>query len=271
MSTATVDAISAHVVEAGTGDPIVLLHSGAGEARDWRRFTGELPAGYRSAALDFYGCGRTAPWPGPAAFTIDDQVRLVSTLARGLGVPVHLCGHSYGGAIALRLAVEEPELVRTVTLIEPQCYPLLREAGDPLFEGCESRWKSFCAAVEGGDPERGWRQFVDYYSGEGFWDRLRPEVRASFLATSPIERWAVLFSNPTTLAQVRRVDTPMLVLCGERTTEAERRMCEILRDAAPRATLGIVEGAGHMSPITHPREVASRVMRHVSTAPPQAS
>jgi pimeloyl-ACP methyl ester carboxylesterase len=264
MPTVTVNGICAHVSEAGEGAPVVLLHSGAGEARDWRRFQAELPAGFRCAALDFYGCGRTPPWPGPARLTIDDQAHLVATLARSIGTPVHLCGHSYGGAVALRLVVTQPGLVRTLSLIEPQCYPLMRETGDPLFELKEAAWNSFCAALERGEPERGWRQFIDYYSGDGFWDRLRPEVRARFLASSPIERWAVLFSNPTTIDDVRRIQVPTLVLCGENTTEAERRMCEIIAGAAPSATLSTLAAAGHMSPITHPREVAGRIAEHIS-------
>jgi pimeloyl-ACP methyl ester carboxylesterase len=263
MVTVTVNGIAAHVSETGEGEPVVLLHSGAGETRDWRRFRAELPAGYRCAAIDFYGCGSTPPWPGPAPLTIDDQAHLVATLARSIGVPVHLCGHSYEGAIALRLAVTHPELVRTLSLIEPQCYLLLRETGDPLFEESESRWTSICAALEQGEPERGWRQFIDFYSGEGFWDRLRPEVRARFLAVSPVERWAVLFSNPTTIDDVRRLQVPTLVLCGEKTTSTERRMCEIIVNATPRAALGILPAAGHMSPITHPKEVAGSVARHL--------
>lgn len=264
MPTVTVDGICAHVAETGEGAPVVLLHSGAGEARDWRRFSAALPAGYRCAALDFYGCGGTPPWPGPAALTIDDQAQLAGALARGIGAPVHLCGHSYGGAIALRLAVTQPELVRSLSLIEPQCYPLMRETRDPLFEVSESAWKRFRAALERGEPERGWREFIDYYSGDGFWERLRPEVRAHFLASSPIERWAVLFSNPTTMADVRRLEVPTLVLCGEKTTEPERRMCELIAGAAPRATLAMLPGAGHMAPITHPREVAGRIAAHLS-------
>ncbi len=267
MPTVTVNGISAHVSETGEGEPVVLLHSGAGEARDWRRFIAALPAGYRCAALDFYGCGGTPPWPGPAKLTIDDQAHLVAALARSIGVPVHLCGHSYGGGIALRLATTHPELVRTLSLVEPQCYLFLRETGDPLFEVSDSLWKSFCAALERGEPEHGWRQFIDYYSGDGFWDRLRPEVRASFAAVSPIERWAVLFANPMTVDDVRRVQAPTLVLCGENTTAPERRMCEIVAGAAPRATLGMLPAAGHMSPMTHPREVADRIARHISTHP----
>ena len=55
------------------------------------------------------------------------------------------------------------------------------------------------------------------------------------------------------------------MLCGESTTPPERRMCEIIADAAPRATLATLSAAGHMSPITHPKEVAGRIARHLST------
>ncbi len=75
----------------------------------------------------------------------------------------------------------------------------------------------------------------------------------------------MLFSNPTTLADVRRVEVPTLVLCGEMTTPPERRMCEIIADAVPRARLAMVFAAGHMSPITHPREVAARIDKHIGT------
>jgi lipase len=265
MLSVSVHGVSAHVSETGEGEPVVLLHSGAGESRDWRRFSAALDD-YRCAALDFYGCGRTPPWPGKGTFTIDDQAHLVTTLAREIGSPVHLCGHSYGAAIALRVAVTHPHLLTTVSLIEPQCYRLLHEIGDPLYEVSASLWNAFCAAFERGEPEVGWRRFIDFYNGDGFWDRLRPEMRAGFLSASPIERWSVLFSNPTTLDDVAKVKVPVLVVCGENTTAPERRMCEIIAGAAPHATLTTVAGAGHMSPITHPKEVATRVAKHLTMA-----
>lgn len=267
MLNVTVNGISAHVSEAGDGEPVVLLHSGAGESRDWRRFQAELPAGYRSAALDFYGCGRTPEWPGPTAFTIDDQAGLVAAVARAVGRPVHLCGHSYGGAIALRLAVTHPELVRTLTVIEPQCYSLLRAGDRPLFEQHESRFRRFCEGYERGEPEPGWRMFIDYYSGDGFWDRLRPEIRAGLLAASPIKRWSVLFSDPTTVDDVRRLQAPTLVMCSEHTTAPEARMCDIIGESSPYAVLELLpSSAGHMAPITHAKDVASRVVQHFSSA-----
>lgn len=271
MDTVISETVVPNVVETGAGPPVVLLHSGAGEARDWRRFTAELGAGFRCAAPDLYGSGRTPPWPGPKALSIDDQVDLVERVVRRIGAPVHLCGHSYGGAVALRLAVLRPELVRTVALIEPQCYPLLREAADPQFEVSYSLWNDIRGLFEHGEAEAAWRQFVDYFSGAGFWDRLRPEMRAGFLSASPIERWAVLFSNPTTIAELRQVHAPTLVLCGETTTPPERRMCEVIADAMPCAALETIRGAGHMSPMTHPKEIASKIAIHIVGRPAAAA
>jgi pimeloyl-ACP methyl ester carboxylesterase len=76
----------------------------------------------------------------------------------------------------------------------------------------------------------------------------------------------VLFSNPTTIAALRPPPAPTLVLCGGNTTAPERRMCEIVAAAAPRAALAVLPGAGHMSPMTHPKEAAARIAAHIANA-----
>ncbi|HUL64474.1 MAG TPA: alpha/beta hydrolase [Burkholderiaceae bacterium] len=265
MPTLSMNGVSAHFSEAGTGERVVFLHSGAGEASDWDRVTSAMLMGHRCAALDFYGCGGTPAWPGPAPMTIDDQAELAAALIRELGAPAHLVGHSYGGAIALRLVVTQPDLTKTVSVIEPQCYPLLRELGDPLFEASLSLWEHFRAAEERGEPEHGWRMFIDYYSGDGFFDRLRPAVREKLLATPKVESWKVLFSNPTTIDDLKRTRIPALVLCGGKTTVRERRMCDIISGALPDASLEFIPQAGHMSPMTHSKDVSTRITAHISS------
>lgn len=256
--------VHVHVAETGDGAPLVLLPSGAGEARDWRRFQRVLPH-HRCLALDLYGSGATPAWSGPRPFTIDHQVRLVAALVNTLDGPAHVCGHSYGGAVALRFASTYPRLVRSLAVVEPQCYPLLRDANDPLFDVPHALFGRFCSALERGEPERGWREFIDYFNGAGFWERLRPELQKTFVATSPVERWSVLFSSPTTIDDVRSLRMPTLVVCGERTTAPERRMCDLVASGAPRGMLAVVADAGHMSPITHPAEVAGIVGEFVGS------
>ncbi len=225
-----------------------------------------MPEGHRCLALDMYGVGSTSPWHGCRPLEIDDQVRLAVQLIEAVGPPVAVVGHSYGGAVALRLAITRPELVGSMALIEPQSYPLLWEVGDPAFEIANGVFQRFRAAVEGEMPSDGWRSFIDFYSGEGFWDSLPGEARQRFLAISEfaIESYASLFENPTSIDDLRSIRSPTLIIQGELTTLPERRMCEIVMESVPGASLALVAGAGHMSPMTHPTQLAALIANHLS-------
>lgn len=73
-------------------------------------------------------------------------------------------------------------------------------------------------------------------------------------------------SNPTTLADCAGIAVPTLVICGEDTTAAERRITEILRDTVPGCVHTLVPGAEHMSPLTHPGDIAALVQGHIARA-----
>jgi pimeloyl-ACP methyl ester carboxylesterase len=73
-------------------------------------------------------------------------------------------------------------------------------------------------------------------------------------------------NNPTTLAECRAIGVPMTIACGETTTSADRRTTEVLRNAVPAARYETIAGAGHMSPLSHPQEVARLVRVHLERA-----
>jgi 4,5:9,10-diseco-3-hydroxy-5,9,17-trioxoandrosta-1(10),2-diene-4-oate hydrolase len=104
--------------DVGRGEPVVLLHGYNHHAEAWIRNIGPLAAaGWRVIALDLPGFGRSGvpamhySLPGYAAFVVD----FLDTL--GIGA-AHLVGSSMGGAIALRVAVDHPDRVRTVTGVD---------------------------------------------------------------------------------------------------------------------------------------------------------
>ncbi len=123
--------LSVRYVEVGSGEPVVLLHAGASSGNQWRKLSDRLQDAYRLISPDLIGFGQTPVWPGPSELTHDDQAGLVRELIDTTGAgSVHLVGHSYGGATAVRLLVAEPSIVRTLVLIEPILTPLLPQAGD---------------------------------------------------------------------------------------------------------------------------------------------
>ncbi len=100
----------------GQGDPVLLLHGGFMCAETW---AGQIPAlarDYRVIATDTRGHGRTTLGEGPLTYRrmAGDAAELIRRL--GLG-RVHLIGSSDGGCIGLALALERPELVRSLTLL----------------------------------------------------------------------------------------------------------------------------------------------------------
>lgn len=69
--------------------------------------------------------------------------------------------------------------------------------------------------------------------------------------------------NPTTLSECRDIEVPTTIVCGEDTTAPDRRVTELLRDAIGRSRYVTIPGAAHMSPLTHPHDIARIVRTHL--------
>ena len=251
----------------GDGPPLVLLHGGGGSSALWSKVADALGAGRRLIAPDLLGCGETAGWPEKGALTHDLQAELVAAvLAVTTSGPVDIVGHSYGGATAVRLAVNRPQKVRSLLLIEPILTCLLREAGDPTYEESVAVNRFFVASVDAGKPEAAWQTFLDARNGEGTWARLQDKRKQDFLAQSAQSRETSLsnLTNRTTAAECAALSVPMTIVCGASTTPADRRTSEVLRDAVRAARYEILDGAGHMSPLSHPQDVARLIGEHLA-------
>lgn len=105
---------------AGAGTPVALVHGLSGSTRWWSRNIDALAERHLVAAVDLVGFGRNRRLVPPSFGEI------ASLLARWLatfGEPVHLVGHSMGGHLAIRVASEHPELVRSLVLVNAAGMP----------------------------------------------------------------------------------------------------------------------------------------------------
>lgn len=252
------------------GTPVLFLHPGGAHGGLWEKVVQLLGPGWLAIAPDLLGFGSSARWAGPGELTLDLQAALADQVLAAAGIEggVAVVGHSYGGATAVRLAADRPERVRSLVLIEPILYGLLKESGDPLFEESQRVGRTFIASFDRGEPEVGWREFIDSRNGAGTWDRLSDRRRQEFLALAGSTRDGFVSNrdNRTTLAECRAINVPVTVVCGGRTTAQDRRSAEMVRDAVPGARYETIGEAGHMSPLSHPREVAELVRAHLMRA-----
>jgi lipase len=267
MPLITVNAKNISYLDRGTSVPVVFLHAGAGSGRQWTKIAEQLEDRIRIIAPDLWGFGGTDRWDGESDLSHDDQARLVDELVNTVvGEPVHLVGHSYGGATAIRYVMMRPEKVLSLTVIEPILMPLLKQTGETaLFEEYDAVASGFIEAVARGEPDVGWKKFLDYRNGEGAWERLSEAARVRFLAITEnnIAGYKSNLGNPTTLQNLREIGVRTLVICGSKTTLPDRKVSEIVRDTIPNCRYEVIPDAEHMSPVTHPNEVAGLIASHL--------
>ena len=261
--------MSIEVSQQGRGDPVVLLHCSGSSGAQWRSLAAKLGKRYHVAAPDLLGYGGSSSWTASRAqFCLAQEAAIVRSLIGRLGRPAHLVGHSYGGAVALHIARTRPDLLKSLTLVEPSAFHLLR-GGDAIDAAALREIMNVAAEVDValacGDAVGGFGRFVDYWSGPGSWAGMTAEKRAACapqLAKVALEFHA-LFTEPAELEDVRGIALPTLILQGGCTKLPSRCVVSRLRGALPEADFKIVQGAGHMLPVTHRDEVNRHVAAHI--------
>jgi pimeloyl-ACP methyl ester carboxylesterase len=108
-----------HVEQAGSGEPVVLIHGFGASTYSWRKVMPALAASHRVVAIDLNGFGYTQRPTSRASYTREAQAKLVLGTLDALGIDrAHIVGHSYGGGLTLYLASRHPERFRTMVLVD---------------------------------------------------------------------------------------------------------------------------------------------------------
>jgi len=252
-------------------EPVIALHCSGAGAGQWRQLGEALAPRHELVTPEHYGCESTGPWSGEHAFTLaDEAARTIEIIDRCDG-QVHLVGHSYGGGVALRAAVERPNRIGSLTLYEPSAFHLLKAMGTRAAGAFAEILGLAARTAEGvvtGNYRGAAASFVDYWSGRGAWAALRPSVQAAltrWMPKAPLD-FRALIDEPTTTTAYAELRIPALILRGEHATQPSRLIAETLPTLMPAARLAIIAGAGHMGPLTHASAVNAAIVRHIEQA-----
>ncbi len=264
-----------HYIEQGSG-PVTLLmvHGLGGNALNFTHSLVErLAREFRVIVMERPGSGYSTRAAGAAAGPIG-QADTVAAFIRALGLdrPV-LVGHSLGGTVSLATAVAHPSLVRGLALIAP--LTMLQDTVPVVFKGLMLERPVVRAAI-------GWtlatplsmaRRDVmldlifgpeavpaDFATAGGGMLGMRP---SAFVAAST-DLMAVLADMPPLMQGYHALELPIAVLYGTHDRILDPRVHgEALQAMLPQLRLELVEGAGHMLPLTVPDRVA-RFVREVA-------
>jgi pimeloyl-ACP methyl ester carboxylesterase len=240
----------------------LLIHSGGFTSRQWRKLGERLAPHHRVLAPDLIGYG-AEPWPNGQPFHFRDDVAF---LARMLDEPAHIVGHSYGGLLALQVALAVPDRVRSLTLYEPVAFGVLDDVADRDARASLAQLKTYVPDERGVD-EAWLAGFVDWWNGAGAWQRLGDDTKGAFrrVGWKVSQEVASLVADRTDRARYATITVPTLLLGGEQTQPAERRTLERLAETLPGAQLQLFPGLGHMGPITHANLVNDAIVAFVDS------
>ena len=256
-------AIHRKVGRAAARPTIICLHASGGSGGQWNALAERLQGDCEVLTPDFHGHGTGPDWTGaPAAIVAADTER-IARLAAGAGGAVHLVGHSYGGAVALRLAVDHPQLVASLAVYEPVAMRILFDYNPRHRAAAEVAEvaRAIGRELNGANTERAAHRFHDYWAGAGRWAGLAPERQSALARRMPVihAHFTSLIRDGVGLRDYRRLDVPTLYLAGRETKASTRRIGELLRFALPRVESRTFDAMGHLGPITHAVLVAHAV------------
>jgi pimeloyl-ACP methyl ester carboxylesterase len=239
---------------------LVLVHGLCESLRAWDKLVPELVDDFRIVRLDLYGFGDSpAPQP-PFHYAIEDQARGVALTLAAAGVErATLVGHSLGGAVAVAAAEHQPELVRSLVLINSP--PTVESRLPSRVELAlrrpvigEAAWKLI------GDRERrvGLRSAFapGFKVPQVFVDDLSRTAHAAFAgATGALEEY--LAQQPLA-ARVATLAFPTTVIFGVDDQRVDGRAIAPF-DALPEVTVARLERCGHSPMWERPPETAELV------------
>jgi pimeloyl-ACP methyl ester carboxylesterase len=203
----------------------------------------------------YYGTG---PWPDDGAgFSMATHADDLAAFLRQLGGgPAHVVGWSYGGAIAIVLAVHHPEWVKSLFVFEPGLATFVTDPADAQVAGgdrIDTRAPAAMAA-KAGDTGAAVPLLFDGLAGQpGAFARLAPVIRASLLDNARTLALS-LFSPPPppiTCAQLGQIAVPVAIARGELARPFYRIAAETAHRCIPGSQLTVIPGGGHLAVAEH--------------------
>lgn len=248
MADAEIRGIRLYYEERGAGEPILLIHGTSSSALIWGTAVDQLSQLGRVIAYDRRGCTRSQR-PEPYLTTsvaehTDDAAALLEALDAS---PAIVIGRSYGGAIAIDLALRYPDRVRALVLLEAGMVGLSADA-DRWLEKVNERVR--VAATR--DMASVAEVFIRSLLGDAAWHEMPEALKAMFMDNGPAIV-AEMNGGDLRLAttELARIGQPTLVVGAADSPQAFRDMTDRIAGAIPDSRRALVEG-GHLVNPAHP-------------------
>jgi len=242
----------------GVGPLVLLLHCSSSHSGQWKAYVDAWHGCYRLVAPDWHGYGRTEPLPDDGRpFYVHDAPILPALIAAEGQKSAHVVGHSLGGALGFYATRDFPEMVRSLTMIEPVLFAILDEVDDAERDDRPTITRVMGDYIAAGDMEAAAAYFIDFWAGPGAWSATSPDLQTYIRATigRVLRDW--LGALPDAPGQIRLADgagfkMPVELWRGSQSRPSARAIAGHIAASIQGAALHEMDGADHMAAVTYP-------------------
>ena len=242
--------------------PALMIHCSLSHSGSWGGVARHLSGALTMTAFDMPGHGRSGAWDARG----DHQAVTTAIAAEFCDGPRDVVGHSFGATVALRLAVERPELVRSLVLIEPVIFSVAQHTRPDVFLQLIEAQAGFVAAMEAGDKRAAAREFTGLWGDGTPWEVV-PEDQKQALAEQIHLIGAgapALYEDAGGLLEpgvLEALPHRVLLIEGSQSPPVIPAVHEGLAARLSHAERAVIAGARHMALITHAAQVSAEILR----------
>ncbi|KXI30964.1 alpha/beta fold hydrolase [Paraglaciecola hydrolytica] len=242
--------------------PILALHGTASSGAQWQALAQSNADKRKVYCPNLPGYGQT---PITVGVGLNQRIAPLIELVHSIAEPMHLVAHSFGGAMALRLAENLPDKFISVSIYEPTVITVLANSGqDADIEHIEAV-KLLAKRVSHSSPLDAMAHFISFWMGPQQWRNMETKTQqhlAGFAKVASQDFNDALFEleNPNTSVPYAG---PLNLFYGSHTVSIAKRICQLLAKQYPDCQLRSLSGLGHMGPMQQPAMVNHEFMQHI--------
>ena len=248
----------------GNGPSIVFIHGSFATDATWKKYCEQLHPHHQCISIKLPGHGGA---PEPTDFDApseDLELNIIeSIIKQHCSEPVHVVGHSYGGVVALNLAMNQAVSIKQLTLFEPVAvWALNNQNYASQYQTVSNFLSSYRAAAHNNEPYA-CQRVIDFWGGKSAFASLPVHIQEAMpaLTKNNLRHWQICTQLNFTLNHLRAISATTKIIFGDQSNPLLNDISKILKQQIPNASLHSIKGASHFLVNSH----TGHCLGHITT------
>lgn len=241
----------------GSGSPIVFIHGSYASTSTWKKIVQQLATRHHCISIKLPGhCGMPDPDDFNAPDINTELAIIESVLTELTDQPIHLIGHSFGGVVALALALKRSVEIAELTLFEPVSTWVFESVGDQamttqvnaFIQGYRQSIRNNETYVCG--------KVIDFWAGEGAFEPLPDFIKDSMvpLTANNNRHWTLCENTHKDRTELNALSIPTKLVCGSASNPVAQAIVSHLGRELSNNKQYTITGASHFLVTSHVNE-----------------